>query len=60
MLTDPPASFVAEGAEIPATDGTLTEQTVTPKKLAALSVISSELAERLSRRPRCRSSATES
>jgi HK97 family phage major capsid protein len=44
VLTDPQASFVAEGAEIPATDGTLTEQVVTPKKLAALSVISSELA----------------
>ena len=45
VLTDPQASFVAEGAEIPATDGTMTEIVVTPKKLAALSVISSELAQ---------------
>jgi HK97 family phage major capsid protein len=44
VLTDPQASFVPEGGEIPATDGTLTEIVVTPKKLAALSVISSELA----------------
>ena len=35
---------MAEGSEIPATDSTVTEQVVTPKKLAALSVISSELA----------------
>ena len=45
MLTDPQASFVAEGAEIPVTDGTLTEIVATPKKLAALSIISSELAQ---------------
>lgn len=45
VLTDPQASFVAEGAEIPVTDGTLTEQVVTPKKLAALSIISSELSQ---------------
>jgi HK97 family phage major capsid protein len=45
VLTDPQASFVAEGAEIPATDGSLTEIVVVPKKLAALSVISSELAQ---------------
>jgi len=44
VTADPSANFVAEGAEIPATDGTLTEIVVTPKKLAALSVISSELA----------------
>jgi HK97 family phage major capsid protein len=44
VLTDPQASFVAEGQEIPATDGSVTEQVVTPKKLAALSIISSELA----------------
>jgi Phage capsid family len=34
----------AEGAEITATDATLDELTITPSKLAALSVISSELA----------------
>ena len=45
VLTDPQASFVAEGAEIPVTDGTLTEIVATPKKLAALSIISSELAQ---------------
>ena len=44
VLTDPQASFVPEGGEIPATDGTLSEIDVVPKKLAALSVISSELA----------------
>jgi HK97 family phage major capsid protein len=44
VLTDPQASFVAEGSEIPATDASVTEQVVTPKKLAALSIISSELA----------------
>jgi HK97 family phage major capsid protein len=41
---DPSASFVAEGAEIPVTDGTLTEIVAVPAKLAALSIISSELA----------------
>ena len=45
VLTDPQASFVAEAAEIPVTVGTLTEIDVVPKKLAALSVISSELAQ---------------
>ena len=37
VTQDPQASFVAEGAEIPVSDGTLTEIEVTPKKLAALS-----------------------
>ena len=45
VLTDPAAGWVPEGGEIPATDGTLTEIVATPKKLAALSVISSELAQ---------------
>jgi HK97 family phage major capsid protein len=40
----PAAGWVAESAEIPVTDGTVTELDVTPNKLAALSVISSELA----------------
>jgi len=44
VTQDPSASFVAEGAEIPVTDSAVTEQVVTPKKLAALSIISSELA----------------
>ncbi|MED5802947.1 phage major capsid protein [Gordonia sp. Z-3] len=42
--TDPTASWTAEGAEISATDADIDELTVTPKKLAALSVISNELA----------------
>lgn len=41
---DPSASWVAEGQEIPITDATLTELDVTPAKLAALSIITSELA----------------
>lgn len=44
VVTDPSASYVAEGAEIPVSDAVLTESTATPKKVAALSVISSELA----------------
>ena len=44
VTADPNASFVAEGSEIPASDAAVTEQTVTPKKVAALSIISSELA----------------
>jgi HK97 family phage major capsid protein len=45
VLTDPQASFVVEGSEIPASDSAVTEQVVTPKKPAALSIISSELAQ---------------
>ncbi|MCX6468092.1 MAG: phage major capsid protein [Corynebacteriales bacterium] len=44
VLTDPSASWVAEGAEISATDATVDELDIVPAKLAALSVISSELA----------------
>jgi HK97 family phage major capsid protein len=45
VTADPSASFVAEAAEIPVTDATVTELDVTPTKLAALSVISQELAD---------------
>lgn len=44
VADDPTASWVAEGAEIPASDATLAEVTVAPAKLAGLTVISSELA----------------
>lgn len=44
VTADPAASWTAEGAEITATDATVDEVVVTPSKLAALSVISSELA----------------
>lgn len=44
LTADPSASFVAEGAEIPADDAEISELIVTPKKCAALSVISRELA----------------
>jgi HK97 family phage major capsid protein len=44
ITADPAASWTAEGAEITATDATLSELDVVPSKLAALSVISSELA----------------
>jgi HK97 family phage major capsid protein len=44
LTADPSASFVAEGAEIPADDAEISELIVTPKKVAALSVISKELA----------------
>jgi HK97 family phage major capsid protein len=44
VTADPAASWTAEGAEITATDATLDELDITPSKLAALSVISSELA----------------
>lgn len=45
VTADPSASFVAEAAEIPVTDAAVTELNVTPSKLAALSVISRELAD---------------
>lgn len=41
----PTASFVNEGAEIPVTDADLDELILTPRKLAGLSVITSELAQ---------------
>ncbi|KDF01935.1 hypothetical protein Y900_024150 [Mycolicibacterium aromaticivorans JS19b1 = JCM 16368] len=44
VSADPAASFVAEGAEITASDPTVTEVNIVAKKLAALTVISSELA----------------
>ena len=44
LTADPSASFVAEGAEIPADDADISELICTPKKVAGLSVISRELA----------------
>lgn len=45
ITEDPSAAWVAEGAEIPASDATVAEITVTPAKLAGLSVITRELAD---------------
>lgn len=45
VAEDPTAAWVAEGAEITPFDPTLDELTVTPAKLAGLTIISSELAE---------------
>lgn len=45
VAADPSASWVAEGGEIPVTDSDVDEVTVTPKKLAGLSVITKELAD---------------
>jgi HK97 family phage major capsid protein len=45
VTADPSAAWVAEGAEIPASDLTTNELIVTPSKVAGLSVITSELAE---------------
>jgi HK97 family phage major capsid protein len=44
VLSDASASFVPEGGEIPATDAAVDQLDITPAKLAALSVITSELA----------------
>lgn len=44
VTADPAASWTPEGGEITATDATLDELDIVPSKLAALSVISSELA----------------
>lgn len=44
VATDPSAAWTNEGEEIAVSDATLDEITATPKKLAALSVVSSELA----------------
>lgn len=44
VTADPSAAWTAEGAEIGVSDPTLTEITVTPKKLAGLVVVSNELA----------------
>ncbi len=45
VSADPTASWVAEGAEIAPTDPTLDELTVTPAKVAGLTIISRELAD---------------
>jgi HK97 family phage major capsid protein len=45
VTADPSAAWVAEGAEIPASDLTTNELVVTPSKVAGPSVITSELAE---------------
>ncbi|MBZ4620992.1 phage major capsid protein [Mycobacterium avium subsp. hominissuis] len=45
VTADPSASWTAEGAEITATDPDVDELEVTPSKLAALTVISQELAD---------------
>ena len=42
---DPSAQWLKEGDEIPKSEGTASEVTVTPRKIAGLSVISSELAD---------------
>jgi HK97 family phage major capsid protein len=44
VSADPTAAWTAEGAEISASDPTITELLVSPKKLAGLTVISNELA----------------
>lgn len=44
VLEDPTAVWLAEGAEIPASDPELGELTVTPKKIAGMVVVSRELA----------------
>lgn len=44
VAADPSASWVAEGEEIPVSDGNLDEIVVTPAKLAGLTIISRELA----------------
>lgn len=44
VTADPAAAWVAEGGEITASDPTIAEIDIVPKKLAALTVISSELA----------------
>ncbi len=45
VTADPTASWVAEGAEIIPTDPTLAELTVTPAKVAGLTIVSRELAD---------------
>ncbi len=45
VAVDPIAAWVAEGAEIVASDPTLQELTVTPPKIAGLTIISRELAD---------------
>jgi HK97 family phage major capsid protein len=45
VTADPTAAWVAEGAEIPITDPTLAELTVTATKVAGLTIVSRELAD---------------
>lgn len=45
VTTDPSASWVAEGEEIPVSDMALDEVEVTPAKLAGLNIVTSELAQ---------------
>ncbi len=45
VTADPTASWVAEGDEIIPTDPTLTELTITPAKVAGLTIVSRELAD---------------
>ncbi len=45
VTADPTAAFVAEGAEIPVSDPTLSEIVVTPRKVAGLTIVSRELAQ---------------
>ena len=46
MLTeDVPVDFVAEGAELPQGEPVVNEATLTPRKIAAMTILSSELAE---------------
>ncbi|MEJ7742083.1 MAG: phage major capsid protein [Nocardioidaceae bacterium] len=45
MTADPTAAWVAEGDEIPISDPTLAELTVTPAKVAGLTIVSRELAD---------------
>jgi HK97 family phage major capsid protein len=45
VTADPTAAWVAEGAEITPSDPTLAELTVTPPKVAGLTIISRELAD---------------
>ena len=45
VTADPTAAWLAEGAEIPVSDATLSEITVIPRKVAGLSIVSRELAD---------------
>ena len=45
VSADPTAAWIAEGAEITASDATFTETTATFKKLAGLTIVSRELAD---------------
>lgn len=43
VTTKPTAGWVAEGAQKPATNGAMTLKTITPKKIAAIAVVSAEV-----------------